>query len=69
MNNYVFYTSVLLNGILLIVLFGLIPFLLYLSVLINLGLLWFIKQTLEKNSDLEEDIEEIMDKTGNVLRR
>ena len=64
MNNYVFYTSVLLNGILLIVLFGLIPFLLYLSVLINLGLLWFIKQTLEKNSDLEEDIEEIMDKTS-----
>ena len=56
MNNYVFYTSVLLNGILLIVLFGLIPFLLYLSVLINLGLLWFIKQTLEKNSDLENKI-------------
>jgi tRNA A-37 threonylcarbamoyl transferase component Bud32 len=47
------------------ILFGTVPFLLYLSILINLGLFWYVKKTLEKNSDLEEDVEEIMDKTSN----
>jgi hypothetical protein len=65
MNNYVLSISVILNGILLIVLFGTIPFFLYLSVLINLGLLWYIRKVLEKNSDIEEDIEEVMDKITN----
>jgi len=64
MNKYVLYISVLLNGILLMILFGTIPFFLYLSILINLGMLWFIKKTLEKNSDLEDDVEEIMEKTA-----
>ena len=64
MNKYTLYISVLLNGVLLIILFGIVPFFLYLSILINLGLLWFVKQTLEKNSDLEEDVEEIMEKTS-----
>ena len=62
MNKYILYISVLLNGILLMILFGIIPFFLYLSILINLGMLWFVKKTLEKNSDLEYDVEEIMEK-------
>ena len=64
MNNYILSISVVLNGILLMILFGIIPFFLYLSILANLGLLWYIKKALEKNSDVEEDIEEIMEKTS-----
>ena len=65
MNNYILPISVVLNGILLMILFGIIPFFLYLSILANLGLLWYIKKALEKNSDIEEDVEEVMDKITN----
>jgi len=56
MNKYTTYISLALNGILLMSLLGILPFLLYLSVLIILGMLWYIKSTLEKSNELEEDI-------------
>jgi len=56
MNKYLFYISVVLNGILIMYVTGVIPFFLYLSILIILGLLWYIKNLLEKYSALEEDI-------------
>ena len=67
MNKYVLYVSILLNGILLIILFGIVPFFLYLSILINLGMAWFIKRALEENSDLEDDMEELMNRTSNFV--
>jgi len=65
MSKYILSISVILNGILLIILFGIVPFFLYLSILINLGLAWYIKKALEKNNDIEEDIEDITDKIVN----
>ena len=56
MNKYVLYISIILNGILLMIVFGTVPFLLYLSMLINLGFLWYIKKTLQQMEDLEEDV-------------
>jgi len=55
MNKYILYTSLILNGILLIFVFGIVPFFLYLSLLVNLGLLWYIRQIVEKNDGLEDD--------------
>ena len=41
-------------------LFGIIPFLLYLSIILNLGLLWYIKKTLENTKNLERDLTNVM---------
>lgn len=59
-NKYIAYVSIVLNGILLMILFGVVPFLLYLSVFINLGLLWYVKKALEKISVLETDTSHVM---------
>ena len=64
MNKYILYISVILNGILLMILFGVIPFFLYASILINLGLIWYIKKALEKNNLLETDVSYIMEDVG-----
>ena len=53
MNKYILYLSVVLNGILLMMIFGVVPFFLYLSVIINLGLVWFAYKELEKIHGLE----------------
>jgi hypothetical protein len=60
MSKYILHISVVLNGVLLMVLFGIIPFLLYTSILINLGLIWYIKKALEKINLLEEDTTYLM---------
>ena len=56
MNKYILYLSVVLNGILLMMIFGVVPFFLYLSVIINLGLIWFAYKTLDRVGDIEEDM-------------
>jgi len=65
MNKIILYVSIVLNGTLLMILFGIIPFFLYLSILANLGLAWFIKKVLERDSDFEEEIVEIVSKVEN----
>tara|TARA_R100000008_G_C3560319_1_gene155763 strand:+ start:361 stop:735 length:375 start_codon:yes stop_codon:yes gene_type:complete len=62
MNKYVFYISVLLNGVLLMYLFGILPFFLYLSILLNLGMLWYIKTFLQQSGELEDNTTRIMEK-------
>jgi hypothetical protein len=56
MNKYILGLSIVLNGILLIVLFGLVPFLLYLSTLINIFFVWFIIKNLNEMDDIREDL-------------
>jgi len=56
MNKYILGLSMVLNGILLIVLFGLVPFLLYLSTLINIFFVWFIIKNLNEMDDIREDL-------------
>tara|TARA_R110000824_G_scaffold51476_3_gene143594 strand:+ start:3142 stop:3519 length:378 start_codon:yes stop_codon:yes gene_type:complete len=62
MNKILICLSVILNGILLMLLLGILPFLLYLSILINLGFAWFIKNVLEREQRQEAEITEIVDK-------
>ena len=63
MNKYVLYISVILNGVLLMVVTGVIPFLLYLSALVNLVLFWYVAKFLIKLEEVEEDITHIFNKT------
>ena len=56
MNKYILGLSIVLNGILLIVLFGLVPFLLYLGTLINIFFVWFIIKNLNEMDDIREDL-------------
>ena len=56
MNKYILGLSIVLNGILLIVLFGLVPFLLYLSILVNIFFVWFIIKNLNEMGDIREDL-------------
>ena len=56
MSKYILGLSIILNGVLLIVLFGLVPFLLYLSTLINIFFIWFTKKNLEEMDDIKEDL-------------
>ena len=60
MSKYVLYVSVILNGTLLMVLAGVIPFLLFLSALINLVFIWYILKSLQNASEVEGDIQELM---------
>ena len=62
MNKILICLSAILNGILLMALLGILPFLLYLSILINLGFLWFIKNVLEKEQRQEAEIIEVVGK-------
>ena len=48
MNKYFLYISTLLNGLLLMKLFGAIPFFLYLSIIVNLIFIWYIKKVVER---------------------
>jgi len=57
---YIFYVSIILNGVFLMMLFGIVPFFLYLSIIFNLCLLWYIKKSLSSNKDFEEDVTEMM---------
>tara|TARA_R110002074_G_scaffold144402_5_gene292012 strand:- start:158 stop:568 length:411 start_codon:yes stop_codon:yes gene_type:complete len=63
MSKNILYVSIVLNGILLMVLAGVVPFLLYLSVIINLVLIWFSIKCIKNINDIEEDMDIIMSKT------
>ena len=63
LNIYFIIISIILNAILLMVLFGIIPFFLYLSLLINIGLIWFSKKVLNRTQESLEDLETIFNTT------
>jgi len=60
MNKILLYTSIVLNGVLLIVLLGALPFFLYLSILINLAFVWFVKNLLERDQRYEDEISDVV---------
>lgn len=65
MNKYVLVVSFVLNAILLMFLFGVVPFFLYLSIVTNLALLWYVKNALQASKLLEEDVTDVMEKINN----
>ena len=56
MNRYVIIVSLILNAILLSFLFGLVPFLLYVSVVINGFLIWYSINVVAQNNEIQEDL-------------
>ena len=56
MNNILISLSVILNGVLLSFLWGLVPFLLYLSTVINVLLAWYAYKALQSVGDVQEDL-------------
>ena len=69
MSKYVLYVSIVLNGVLLMVVAGVVPFLLYLSAVTNLVMFWFSIKCIKKISDIEEDMDAIMSKTDEFSDR
>ena len=63
MIKYVLYISIIMNGILLMVITGILPFFLYVSVLANLVLVWYSIKSLYRLNDIEEDMVKLMEKT------
>mgnify|MGYP003118587920 CR=1 FL=1 len=61
-NKSVLYVSVIANAVLLMILFGIIPVLLYTSVILNFIFLWFVIKNLQKNIELENNTEIIFEK-------
>ena len=61
-NKSVLYVSVIANAVLLMILFGIIPVLLYTSVILNFIFLWFVIKNLQKNLELENNTEIIFEK-------
>ena len=62
MNKIILYTSIVLNGILLMVLLGALPFFLYLSIIFNVAFLWLFKKNLEKEKTYETEITRVVEK-------
>ena len=56
------FLSVILNRVLLSFLFGLVPFLLYVSAVINLILLWYVKNVLSQTEAVQDNVLEIFEK-------
>ena len=66
-NKYVLCVSIVLNGILLMFLAGVVPFLLYLSIVINLVFFWYIAKCIKNLNDIEEDLNNITNKTDEFM--
>ena len=66
-NKYIVALSLVLNGILLIFLFGLVPFLLYLSFVLNILFLWLLRKTYKRINESNEDMNNMFDKTSSFL--
>ena len=62
MIKYILYVSFIMNSILLMVITGILPFFLYLSVLINVALIWYSAKSLYRISDIEEDMIMLMER-------
>tara|TARA_R100000008_G_C3583157_1_gene170049 strand:- start:1879 stop:2274 length:396 start_codon:yes stop_codon:yes gene_type:complete len=63
MSKIVFIVSLILNAILLMYVVGVVPFLLYMSVLVNILLAWYSYQSLIENKNIEDDMEVMFEST------
>jgi len=53
-------TSAVLNSILIMTVTGVLPFFLYLSILINIGTIWFIFSLIRQVSEANDDLENML---------
>jgi hypothetical protein len=66
-NKYILYISVALNGVLVMYVTGIIPFFLYLSIIINLMLLWYSGVCVARNNYIEEDMIALLEQNEDFL--
>ena len=59
MIKYILTASVLLNSILVMVVLGVLPFLLYTSIIINCVLMWYTKKVVDVSDSLKDDVVDI----------
>ncbi len=67
-SKYTFYVSLILNAILLMFLVGILPFFLYISVLVNVLLVWYAYQFVIENEKIEEDLNSLFGSTEDFIR-
>ena len=67
-SKYTFYVSLILNAILLMFLVGILPFFLYVSVLVNILLVWYAYQFVVENEKVEEDLNSLFESTEDFIR-
>ena len=61
MINYILFISAILNAVLIMNVIGIVPFFLYLSVVINLFLIWYIYRCIEKLNDVQDDFFSVLE--------
>tara|TARA_B100000287_G_scaffold200423_1_gene189253 strand:+ start:2574 stop:2975 length:402 start_codon:yes stop_codon:yes gene_type:complete len=59
MIKYFLIISALMNAALIITVTGIMPFMLFLSVVVIIGLVWYIKKTLSQIEDINTDVESL----------
>jgi len=57
MNKYLIAISAFLNAILLMIIFGVVPLLLYLSLIVNIFLFWFARNLLREKEQIRMDFD------------
>jgi len=65
-NKIVLILSLIINSVLLMIVTGPIPFLLFLSVMINVGLLWVSLKLFTRLEECNEDVESLLQTVGNL---
>ena len=60
MNTYILIISLIMNAALLMAVLGIIPFLLYVSILVNLALLWWSSRMISDMKDVESDVDGVL---------
>jgi len=68
MNVYILAISLIINAILLMAVLGVVPFLLYISVLANIGLLWWATKMLYSLREIEVDLDDLLE-SNNEFRQ
>tara|TARA_R100000152_G_C6773707_1_gene201159 strand:+ start:409 stop:807 length:399 start_codon:yes stop_codon:yes gene_type:complete len=65
-NKIVLILSLVINSVLLMVVTGPLPFLLFISVVINLGLLWLSSKLFMRLEECNDDVESMLQTIGNL---
>ena len=66
-SKYILLISLILNGILLIFVAGIVPFFLYLSIIINLAFIWYTAICLLRLDNIESDMTVLLQKNEGFL--
>jgi hypothetical protein len=61
MNKYIIMISAILNAALLMAIFGILPLLFYVSIVVNILLIWFSVRSVQRIEDISNDINNFLE--------